>query len=117
MAVGNVYYAMYHAPARSNAYLLIDPYETEGNSPERSRVYMALGGDSALELMPADFSRHPEAVRHFVDVFLTAHHQRLAGRGGFRDDPHGHLSAGVHRPSGGGHCGVSVRPSPNSTGL
>ena len=77
MAVGNVYYAMYHALACSNAYLLIDPYETEGNSPERSRVYMALGGDSAFELMPADFSRHPEAARRFVDVFLTAHHQRL----------------------------------------
>ena len=45
--------------------------------PEWSRVYVTLGGDSAVELMRADFSRQPEAMRRFVDVFLAAHHQRL----------------------------------------
>ena len=77
MAVGNVYYAMYHALARSNAELLIGPSETEGSSPEWNRVYTALGGDSAFELMQADFSRQPEVARRFVDVFLAAHHQRM----------------------------------------
>ena len=77
MAVGNAYYAMYHALARSNADLLIGPSETEGRSPEWNRVYTALGGDSAFELMQGDFSRQPERVRRFVDVFLAAHHQRL----------------------------------------
>ena len=77
MAVGNAYYAMYHALARSNAELLIGPSETEDSTPEWSRVYTALGGDSAFELMQADFSRQPEAVRNFVDAFLAAHHQRL----------------------------------------
>ena len=77
MAVGNVYYAMYHALARSNAKLLIGPSETEGSSPEWNRVYTALRGDSAFELMPADFSRQPEVARRFVDVFLAAHHQQL----------------------------------------
>ena len=76
MVVGNAYYAMYHARARSNADLLIGPSETEGETPEWNRVHMALGGDSAHELMPADFSRQPEAMRRFVDVFLAAHHQR-----------------------------------------
>ena len=28
-----------------------------------------LDSDTAFDLMPADFSRHPEAVSHFVDVF------------------------------------------------
>ena len=77
MVVGNAYYAMYHALARSNADLLIGPSETEGNSPEWNRVYTALGGDSAFELIQADFSRQPEAVSNFVDVFLAAHNQRL----------------------------------------
>ncbi len=77
LAVGTVYYAVYHALARSNADLLIGPSETEGETPEWSRVYTALGGDSAHELMPADFSRHPEAIRRFVDLFLTSHHQRV----------------------------------------
>lgn len=77
MAIGNPYYAMYHALARSNADLLIGPSETEGSSPEWNRVYTALGGDSAFELMQGDFSRQPEAVSNFVDVFLAAHHQRL----------------------------------------
>ena len=77
MAVGNAYYAMYHALARSNADLLIGPSETEGSSPEWNRVYTALGGDSAFELMQSDFSRQPEAMRRFVDVFLAAHHQRV----------------------------------------
>ena len=77
MAVGNAYYAMYYALARSNADLLIGPSETEGETPEWSRVYTALGGDSAHELMQADFSRHPEAIRRFVDVFLASHHQRV----------------------------------------
>ena len=76
MAVANAYYAMYHALARSNADLLIGPSETEGNAPEWSRVYTALGGDSAFELMQGDFSRQPEAMRRFVDAFLAAHHQR-----------------------------------------
>ena len=77
MAVGNAYYAMYHALARSSADLLIGPSETEGSSPEWNRVYTALRGDSVFELMPADFSRQPEVVKHFVEVFLAAHHQRL----------------------------------------
>lgn len=77
LAVGTVYYAVYHALARSNADLLIGPSETEGETPEWNRVHMALGGDSAHELMQADFSRHPEAIRRFVDVFLAAHHQRM----------------------------------------
>ena len=77
MAVGNVYYAMYHALARSNADLLIGPSETEGSSPEWNRVHMALGGDSAFELMQGDFSRQPEAMRRFVEVFLAAQEQRL----------------------------------------
>ena len=77
MAVGSAYYAMYHALARSNADLLIDPSETEGSSPEWSRGHTAQGGDSAFELMQADFSRQPEAMRGFVDVFLAAHHQRV----------------------------------------
>ena len=77
MAVASTYYAMYHALARSNADLLIGPSETEGSSPEWNRVYTALGGDSAFELMQGDFSRQPEAVGNFVDVFLAAHHQRL----------------------------------------
>ena len=77
MAIANPYYAMYHALARSNADLLIGPSETEGTSPEWNRVYMALGGDSAFELMQGDFSRQPEAMRRFVDVFLAAHHQRV----------------------------------------
>ena len=37
----------------------------------------ALGGDSAHELMQADFSCHPAAVRRFAEVFLAVHHQRL----------------------------------------
>ena len=45
--------------------------------PEWSRVYVTLGGDSAVDLIRADFSRQPEAMRRFVDVFLAAHHQRL----------------------------------------
>ena len=57
--------------------LLMGPYETEGRLPEWSRACTALGGDSAFELMPADFSRQPKAMRRFVDVFLAAHHQRL----------------------------------------
>ena len=77
MAVGSAYYAMYHALARSNADLLIGPFETEGALPEWSHVYTALGGDSAFELMEADFSRQPEVVRRFVDVFLAAHERRL----------------------------------------
>ncbi len=77
MAVASAYYAKYHALARSNADLLIGPSEAEGSSPEWSRVYTALGGDSAFELMRADFSRQPEAVGNFVDVFLATHHQRL----------------------------------------
>ena len=77
LAVGTVYYAVYHALARSNADLLIGPSETEGETPEWSRVYTALGGDSAHQLMPADFSRHLEAIRRFVDLFLTSHHQRV----------------------------------------
>lgn len=77
MAVGSVYYAMYHALARSNADLLIGPFETAGALPEWSHVYTALGGDSAFELMEADFSRQPEAVRRFVAVFLAAHERRL----------------------------------------
>lgn len=68
---------MYHALARSNADLLIGPFETEGALPEWSQVYTALGGDSAFELMEADFSRQPEVVRRFVDVFLAAHERRL----------------------------------------
>ena len=36
MAVGNVYYAMYHALARSNADLLIGPSETEGTRRSRA---------------------------------------------------------------------------------
>ena len=77
LAVATVYYAVYHALARSNADLLIGPSETEGETPEWNRVHTALGGDSAHELMPADFSRHPEAIRRFVDLFLTSHHQRV----------------------------------------
>ena len=77
LAVGTVYYAMYHALARSNADLLVEPSEREGSAPEWSRVYAALGGDSAHELMQVDFSRHPEAIRRFVDEFLAAHDQRL----------------------------------------
>ena len=77
LAVATVYYAVYHALARSNADLLIGPSETEGETPEWNRVHMALGGDSAPELMPADFSRHPEAIRRFVDVFLASHHRRV----------------------------------------
>ena len=77
IAVGTVYYAVYHALARSNADLLMGSSETERAAPEWSLVYTALGGDSAHELMRADFSEHPEAVRRFVDVFLAANHQRL----------------------------------------
>ena len=77
IAVANAYYAMYHALARSNADLLIGPYETEGGSPEWSRVYAALGGDSAFELMRGDFSCHLEAVSNFAEAFLAAHHQRV----------------------------------------
>ena len=77
LAVSTAYYAMYHALAGSNADLLIGPSETEGSPPEWNRVYAALGGDSAFELMQADFSRHPEAVGRFVDAFLAMHHQRL----------------------------------------
>ena len=83
LAVSTVYYAMYHALARSNADLLIGPSETERSAPEWNRVYAALGGDSAFELMQADFSRHPEAVGRFVDEFLSMHHQRLLAE----DDP------------------------------
>ena len=53
------------------------PSETEGSASEWSRVYAALGGDSAHELMQADFAKHPEAVRLFADTFLAVHHQRL----------------------------------------
>ena len=77
LAVGTVYYAMYHALARSNADLLIGPSETEADTSEWNHVYVALGGDSAHELMRADFSRHPEAIRRFVDEFLVVHDQRL----------------------------------------
>ncbi len=77
LAVATVYYAVYHALARSNADLLIGPSETEGSAPEWNRVHMALGGDSAHELMQVDFSRHPEGIRRFVDEFLAAHDQRL----------------------------------------
>jgi hypothetical protein len=77
LAVSTVYYAMYHALARSNADLLMGPSETEVNTPEWNRVYTALGGDSAHELMQADFSCHPAAVRRFAEVFLAVHHQRL----------------------------------------
>ena len=73
LAVSTVYYAVYHALARSNADLLVGPSETS----EWNRVYMALGGDSAHELMRGDFSRHPETIRRFVDEFLAAHNQRL----------------------------------------
>ena len=77
LAVATVYYAVYHALARSNADLLIGPSETEGETPEWNRVHLALGGDSAHELITADFSRHLEAIRRFVDVFLASHHQRV----------------------------------------
>ena len=77
LAVGTVYYAVYHALARSNADLLVEPSETEGSASEWSRVYAALGGDSAHELIQADFAKHPEAVRLFADTFLAVHHQRL----------------------------------------
>ena len=82
MAVGNAYYAVYHARARSNADLLIGSSERERAAPEWSCIYTVLGGDSAFELMQADFSRQPEAVRRFVDVFLAAHHQRLLAEEG-----------------------------------
>ena len=42
LAVGTVYYAVYHALARSNADLLVEPSETEGSASEWSRVYAAL---------------------------------------------------------------------------
>ena len=77
LAVATVYYAVYHALARSNADLLVGPSETQGDTTEWNRVHMALGGDSAHELMQGDFSRHPEAIRRFVDEFLAAHHHRL----------------------------------------
>ena len=89
IAVGTVYYAVYHALARSNADLLIGSSETERATPEWNCVYTALGGDSAFELMEADFSRQPEAVRRFVDVFLAAHHQRLLAE----EDPAATFSA------------------------
>ena len=53
------------------------PPETEGSTPEWDCVYMALGGDSAYDLMQGDFSDHPEAVGRFADAFLAVHHQRL----------------------------------------
>ncbi len=93
MAVADAYYAMYHALARSNADLLMGPFETEGSSPEWNRVYAALGGDSAFELMQADFSRQTEVVRRFVDVFLAAHHQRLLAE----EDPAATFTAGQAR--------------------
>ena len=77
VAVDRPYYALYHALARSNADLLIGPFETEGALPEWSYVYTDLGGDFAFELMEADFSHQPEAVRRFVDVFLAAHERLL----------------------------------------
>ena len=89
IAVGTVYYAVYHALARSNADLLMGSSETERTAPEWSSVYTALGGDSAFELMQADFSRQPEAVRRFVDVFLAAHHQRLLAE----EDPAANFTA------------------------
>ena len=79
MAVGDAHYAVYHVLACSNADLLIGPSETEGSSPEWNRVYTALGGDSAFELMPADFSNQPEVVKHFVEVFLACPSPAAAG--------------------------------------
>jgi hypothetical protein len=77
LAVGTVYYAVYHALARSNADLLMGPSKTEGSTPEWDRVDKALGGDTAYDLMQADCSGHPEAVGCFADAFLAVHHQRL----------------------------------------
>ena len=77
LAVSTVYYALYHSLARSNADLLVKPPDTEGGAPPWNRVYAALGGDAAHELMRADFSEHPEAIRRFADAFLAAHQQRL----------------------------------------
>ena len=50
------------------------------NAGQRAGVAPRLrgpGGDSAFELMQADFSRHPEPVGRFVAAFLAMHHQRL----------------------------------------
>ena len=77
LAVSTVYYALYHALARSNADLLVESPDTEVGAPAWNRVYAALGGDAAHERMRADFSEHPEAIRRFSDAFLAAHQQRL----------------------------------------
>ena len=77
LAVSAVYYAVYHALARSNADLLAGSPDAEGNAPAWNRVYAALGGDAAHELMRADFSQLPEAIRRFADAFLAVHQQRL----------------------------------------
>jgi hypothetical protein len=77
LAVSTVYYAVYHALARSNADLLMVPSKTEGSTPEWDRVDKALGGDTAYDLMQADCSGHPEAVGCFADAFLAVHHQWL----------------------------------------
>lgn len=42
LAVGTVYYALYHALARSNADLLVAPPDTEGGAPAWNRVHAAL---------------------------------------------------------------------------
>ena len=49
LAVGTVYYAVYHALARSNADLLIGPSETQSETSEWNRVYMALAGLYAIQ--------------------------------------------------------------------
>ena len=77
IAVGNAYYAVYHALARSNADLLMGSSQRERAAPEWSLVYTALGGDSAFEPMQADF------------VFLAAHHQRLLAE----EDPAANFTA------------------------
>ena len=77
LSVGSAYYAMYHGFARSNADLLVGSSEAERNLPEWTRIYMALGNDTAGERVEGDYIGYGEDIRKFIEEFFLLSRQRL----------------------------------------
>ena len=77
LSVSSAYYAMYHGFARSNADLLVGSSEAERNLPEWTRIYMALGDDTAAERAEGDYIGYGEDIRNFVEEFVLLSRQRL----------------------------------------
>ena len=77
LAVSSAGYAIYHALARSNADTLVGTSEADQSHPEWARIYVALGGDAAVERLQGDFARYSQGIRDFVETFIVINEQRL----------------------------------------